>query len=69
MAFLKQPKSPDEIKMIGVSAVKKAYNDLASDYNKIIDYDWLFCPKCGEVSLEDFEQRSAMIRLVLKGSP
>lgn len=48
MAFLKQPKSPDEIKMIGVSAVKKAYNDLASDYNKIIDYDWLFCPKCGE---------------------
>ena len=31
--------------------------------------DFAFCPKCREVSLEDFEQRSAMIRLVLKGSP
>lgn len=48
MAFLKQSKSPDEIKMIGVSAVRNAYNELANDYNKIINYDWLFCPKCGE---------------------
>lgn len=31
--------------------------------------DFAFCPKCGEVSLEDFEQRSATIRLVLKGYP
>lgn len=48
MAFLKQAKTPQEVKMIGISAVRNAYNDLASDYNKIIDYDWLFCHKCGE---------------------
>lgn len=48
IAFLKQAKTPQEIKMIGVAAVRNAYNDLASDYNKIIDYDWLFCHKCGE---------------------
>lgn len=48
IAFLKQAKTPQEIKMIGVAAVRNAYNDLAGDYNKIIDYDWLFCHKCGE---------------------
>lgn len=48
IAFLKQAKTPQEVKMIGISAVRNAYNDLASDYNKIIDYDWLFCHKCGE---------------------
>ena len=48
MAFLKQSKTPEEIKMIGISAVRSAYNDLASDYNKIVNYDWIFCPKCGE---------------------
>lgn len=31
--------------------------------------DFAFCPKCGEVSLEGFEQRSATIRLVLKDTP
>lgn len=31
--------------------------------------DFGFCPKCEEMSLEDFEQRSAMIRLVLKDPP
>lgn len=48
IAFLKQAKTPQEIKTIGVAAVRNAYNDLASDYNKIIDYDWMFCHKCGE---------------------
>ena len=37
MAFLKQAKSPDEIKSIGVAAVRTAYNSLAEDYNKIVN--------------------------------
>lgn len=48
IAFLKQAKTPQEIKMIGVAAVRNAYNDLAVDYNKIINYDWTFCHMCGE---------------------
>jgi len=46
MAFLKQAKSEEEIKKLTVSAVKKAYNELASDYNKIIDCNYLYCHKC-----------------------
>lgn len=46
MAFLKQAKSEDEIKKLTVSAVKKAYNELASDYNKIIDCNYIYCHKC-----------------------
>lgn len=48
MANLKQTKTPEEIKTIGVAAVRNAYNDLASDYNKIINYDWMFCHMCGD---------------------
>lgn len=33
------------------------------------DEDFGLCLKCDEMSLEDFEQRAAMMRLVLKGSP
>lgn len=48
MARLKQAKSPDEVKRLGVGAVRQAYNDIAEDYNRIIDGDVLLCPKCRE---------------------
>ena len=37
MAYLKQAKTEDEIKKLTVANVKKAYNELARDYNKIIE--------------------------------
>lgn len=48
MAFLKQPKTEEEIKRIGVAAVRQSYNDLAKEYNHLIDYDYLFCHGCGD---------------------
>jgi hypothetical protein len=48
MAFMKQAKTEDDIKKMTVSNVKKAYNELAVDYNHLIDWDYLLCPKCGE---------------------
>jgi len=53
MAFLKQAKSPDEIKSIGVAAVRTAYNSLAEDYNKIVNYKYCFCHKCGDFLAAD----------------
>lgn len=48
MAFLRQARTENEIKRMTVSNVKKAYNELAADYNKIINRDYLFCPSCNE---------------------
>ena len=48
MAFLKQAKDEDEIRKLTISNVRKAYNELAQDYNKIIDGDLIRCSKCGE---------------------
>ena len=53
MATLKQAKTPDEIKKLGVANVRNAYNDLAEQYNKLIDYNWLFCHKCGDFLSSD----------------
>ena len=53
MAFLKRALDTDEVKKIGVSAVRTAYNKLAEDYNKILDYKYLFCHKCGEFLAAD----------------
>lgn len=48
MAFLKQAKTEEEVKKLTVVNVKKAYNELASDYNKLIEQDIIICPTCGE---------------------
>lgn len=47
MAILKAAKTPDEVKSLGVAATRTAYNQLADDYNRIIDRDVLLCPNCG----------------------
>ena len=39
MAFLKQAKTEDEIKKLTVAGVKKAYNELSVDYNKLVNLD------------------------------
>ena len=55
MAYIKQAKTEDEIKKLTIANVKKAYNELAKDYNKIIEQDYILCPKCGEfISRDNF---------------
>lgn len=46
MAFLKQAKTEEEIKKLTVSGVKKEYMELARDYNRLVDCDYLYCAKC-----------------------
>lgn len=48
MAFLKQAKTEDEIKKLTVASVKKSYNELAQDYNKLINLDYIYCPQCND---------------------
>lgn len=47
-ANLKQAKTQDEIKKLNVNDVKKAYNELALDYNHLLNLDFVYCPKCGK---------------------
>lgn len=46
MAFMKQAKTEDEIRKLTISNVRKAYVELARDYNKLIEQDVILCPKC-----------------------
>ena len=46
MAYLKQAKSEEEIKKMTVTGVRKAYNELSKDYNRIIEGKILYCHKC-----------------------
>ena len=48
MAFLKQAKTEDEVKSLTIAKVKKEYNTLATDYNKVINLDYVYCPHCGD---------------------
>ena len=46
MAHLRQAKTEEELKKLTVANVKKAYNDLARDYTKILEGDYVYCGKC-----------------------
>lgn len=48
MAFLRQAKDENEIKKLTLANVKKSYLELASDYNKLIEREYIICPTCGE---------------------
>lgn len=48
MANLKQAKSDAEIKKMTINNVKKAYYELALDYNHLLNLDYVYCPHCGE---------------------
>lgn len=47
IANLKQAKTQDEVKKLTVNDVKKAYNELALDYNHLLNLDYIYCPQCG----------------------
>lgn len=48
MANLMDAKGDKEIQMLGVKAVKDYAKKLSETYTKLIDYDYIFCHKCGE---------------------
>lgn len=48
MASLKPALTSEEVKKVGVSEIRKKYNDLATVYNKMLDREMLLCPQCGE---------------------
>ena len=48
MATLMQPRTDKEIRRLGVNNVKEEYIKLSVDYNRIINNEVLFCPKCGK---------------------
>lgn len=48
MANLHQAKTDDEIKKLTVNNVKKAYHELALEYNHILNGDFIYCPHCGK---------------------
>lgn len=48
MAFLMQTKTPEDIKKIGVAAVREYANKLGDTYERIIDKDIMLCHSCDE---------------------
>ena len=48
MAVYKLAKTDEEIKKLGVAAVRKEYIDLAKHYNSIIERKFLYCYACDE---------------------
>lgn len=53
MAYLRQPKSEDEVKKLTLSGLKKAYLELSKDYAKILDRDYIYCGKCNSFLSDD----------------
>ena len=53
MAYLKQSRTEAEIKAATVSKVKSYYNELARDYDRVINQDYILCPVCGEFVTRD----------------
>lgn len=55
MAFLKQPMDEENVKKLTLSGLKKAYLDIARDYKKILDGDYVYCGRCNSfLSRETF---------------
>lgn len=44
---MRLPKTKVEIGRLGVSNVRNAYYDLSTDYNRILNLDFVYCPYCG----------------------
>ena len=48
MAYIRDPKTPDEVKKMTAANLKKEYNAVAETYRKILDNDLVRCVDCGE---------------------
>lgn len=53
MANLKLAKTEEELKSMRIADIKKSYIEIGGMYNKLIDGDYLKCPKCGEIMKAD----------------
>jgi hypothetical protein len=53
MAYLKQPKSEEEIKKFTLTGLKKAYIELSKDYTRLLDGDYIYCGKCNSFLSRD----------------
>jgi hypothetical protein len=53
MAYLKQPKSDEEVKRLTLSGLKKAYLELSKDYMRLLDGDYVYCGKCNSFLSRD----------------
>lgn len=53
MIRLKPALTEDEVRKTGVAEVRKAYNNLAKDYNRIINGNLCFCHRCNEFRNSD----------------
>lgn len=51
MARIRQARTTEEVKRITVGKLRKEYNLLAEEYNRIIEQRVLLCPKCNEYKL------------------
>lgn len=48
MAYMRDPKTPEEVKKMTAANLKKEYNAVAETYRKILDDDLIKCVDCGE---------------------
>ena len=48
MARIRQARTEEEVKRITVGKLRKEYNLLAEEYNRIIEQKVMLCPKCNE---------------------
>ena len=48
MAYIRDPKTHDEVKKMTAAKLKKEYNAVAETYRKILDNDLVRCVDCGE---------------------
>lgn len=48
MANLKQARTDADLRKLTVNDVKKAYHELALDYNHLLNFDIVYCPHCGK---------------------
>lgn len=48
MAFIRDPKTPEQVKKMTAANLRKEYNTIAETYRKILDNDIIRCVDCGE---------------------
>lgn len=53
MARLRVALTEDEVKKTGVADIRKKYNELARDYNRITEGDLYYCHRCNEFHNQD----------------
>lgn len=53
MIRLRPALTEEEVKKTGVAQIRQSYNNLAKDYNRILDGKYYFCHKCNEFHSAD----------------